>query len=351
MFIKKLTKLAGISLLAASIIGVAAAPLASAAPLSFTGISAPPTVSGRPGTPMKGVQAPKGQPNLADPSLSTSNMAAPSGTATTLSAPVPQYFYGGGLQTVVADGAFVNLNVQNPYLNSNDSHSLAELAIQSGDSKQIVEVGWTKDATICGAYTPGSSGPCLFTFSWINGVGQGYNTGFVDNASVSLNVGATLPAPLSGNNTRFGIQSSSNLWWVAVDVGDGTGGKWIGYFPQTLWSNATPSVTFTKSGLIQAFGEVAAKATGDNTPCTDMGNGVLGLNVNGTAARVGSYSVVNPPAGVVSNLSLTGTSQSYPGKYYTEIVTPNTPGNITTLRYGGPGYNAAGTGNGVAGGC
>lgn len=252
---------------------------------------------------------------------------------------------------MVSDGAYVNLNVFNTYLNSNDAHTLAELAVQSADGTQAVEIGWTKDAAVCGAYTPGSSGPCLFTYSWVNGVGMGYNAGFVDYAPTTLNVGATLPLTASGTNTRFGIQSFNNNWWVSVNLGDGTGQKWIGYFPQSIWSGASPSVTFNEAGLIQTFGEVAAKATGDNTPCTDMGNGVLGLNSNTSSARIGSFSLINPQSGAIPNLSIDGSSQNYPGKYYTDVAGNPIPGNVRTLRYGGPGWNAAGTGNGTIGGC
>src|SRR4029453_8268692 len=53
------------------------------------------------------------------------------------------YSYGVGRQTVEADGVAAAVTIGRPKLDQNDWHSLAELAVQSADGQQVVEVGWT----------------------------------------------------------------------------------------------------------------------------------------------------------------------------------------------------------------
>jgi hypothetical protein len=81
---------------------------------------------------------------------------------------------------------------------------------------------------------------------------------------------------------------------------------------------------------------VATKASGDLTPCTDMGNGLQAGSAGGLAARIGSFSLTSPtPSTLTGNLS---TSTSPATAAYT--IATVTPG--ITLRYGGDGYDAAG---------
>jgi hypothetical protein len=247
----------------------------------------------------------------------------------------PYYFYGLARQSLTAGQSATtygaNLHQENAYLDTaNDAHTLAEIAVQSHNGQQIVEIGITHDTAVCA----GGTSPCLFTGSWKNGVFLGYNTGFVDYAPEPIDVGDTLP---TGTPKRFYFAYSSAVWWAAYDS------KWIGYFPGTIWTNAPNSVTFDKGGLFQGFYEVATLASGDNTPCTDMGNGRDGAT-DGLAARIGTNAIGGTLPGPIAN-NFTGSTLP--------VVAPYTFNQVSaqTTRAGGPGYNAAGTGVGTTGAC
>jgi hypothetical protein len=315
-----------------------ACPNVAGASTGIVPIAKPSAVSEPPahntGKAVRGVKAPKGMPTVGG------QMRTP---------PSPQYHYAGGYQYVVADGAQVNCNIHDPYLNSKDAHTLCEIAVQSADGAQAVEFGWTKDATVCAAYQAGSDGPCLFGFHWVNGVrASAYNSGFVDYGVNPIDLGDTMALTGAGQNARFTIQVGANDWWLGLDPGDGTGANYVASIPKTTWSSASPSVSFNQSGLIQVFGEVAAKDQtlgGDAYPCTDMGNGIEGKNTNSSAARLGTFSLINGAS--AASLSPTATTQSFPGKYYGEHVT----GTTTTMYYGGPGFNSWDDGPGTTGYC
>ncbi|SFF30388.1 protein of unknown function [Actinoplanes philippinensis] len=183
------------------------------------------------------------------------------------------FHYNVGSQAAVTDGAYANFSINKPSLALTDFHTLAELAVQSSNGNQIVEVGWTVDRLV-----NGDSDPHLFVYHWVNGVPTCYNgCGFVQY-SANISPGDTLP---ENATKRLGIQYYSGAWWIAYDT------EWVGYFPGTLWSG-----NFTQSGMIQAFGEVAGISL---LPCTDMGNGLNGAT-NSSAARIGSVSYINGPA-------------------------------------------------------
>lgn len=193
-----------------------------------------------------------------------------------------------------AEGAVAQgLDIENPGLDGDD-HSLAEAAVQSSDSKQIVEAGWTKDTAVCGQ----STGPCLFVFHWVNGVPKGYNntagSGFAQCSAANCGAGfhtagEALTASV-GLFKAFGIQydSASNAWWISYD------GNWVGYYPATLWSGASPAVTFTSFGFYQSFGEIASQKS---VACAKMGDGTkgsLGASGSPVPARLGSTAFTNP---------------------------------------------------------
>jgi len=269
---------------------------------------------------LKGVQAPKGKLGY------NPNARLLTG---------PYYFYAGASQylasTESAKSYGANLHIQLPYMDTtNDSHTLGEIAVQSHDQQQAVEIGWTHDLVVCGA----GNSPCLFAGAWKNGVFLGYNTQFVDWAATAINLGATLP---TGTPKRFLVMYDSGVWWVAYDS------QWIGYFPHNTICGAAPgALTFDKFGVAQGFYEVATKTTGDNTPCTDMGNGEQGNSVAGTSARVGTSALGGTLPGAIAN--------NFTGFSFGTEYTHNTVSAQTT-RAGGPGYNAAGTGVGSIGSC
>jgi len=153
-----------------------------------------------------------------------------------------------------ATGASVDLWRGRPGLDPNDpnSHSLQELAVQSVDQLQIVEVGWTVDRGL-----NGDSAPHLFVFHWVDGNPTCYNgCGFVQT-STSIEPGMQLP---SGGFSTFQINHVGDQWQISLD------GTTFGYFPDSLWGTST----FTQPLLIQAFGEVASTST---PTCNQMGTG------------------------------------------------------------------------------
>jgi hypothetical protein len=91
--------------------------------------------------------------------------------------------------------------------------------------------------------------------------------------------------------------------------------EWVGYFPAKLWGD----VSFTKTGMVQVFGEVAASS---DKPCTQMGNGKT--SAENTSARIGSVAYLNGPA---PDVVVRSTSD-----YYTVDQL-----SARTFRYGGPG--------------
>jgi hypothetical protein len=194
---------------------------------------------------------------------------------TTLAAEA-QYFYNVGTQVADSDGYSANVTVARPTLGAADYHTLAELAVQSADSRQIVEVGWTVDRAL-----NGDSDPHLFVYHWINGAPACYNgCGFVPTPGATVKPGATLAA---GVSKRFGIQFSEGAWWISFD------NEFIGHFPETLWTSQGVG-SFNRSGLVQIFGEVAA---GGEKPCSQMGNGLPGTDP--AAAVLGSVTYLDGP--------------------------------------------------------
>src|SRR3954464_14711321 len=108
-----------------------------------------------------GVKAPKGLP-------STGNISARAACTTTC------YTYAGRYQVAATGGTTANMWIGNPFCSSTCYHSLGEIAVQNigvgGGQGTIVEIGWTKDPTVCSvANGADPTKPCLFVFSWING--------------------------------------------------------------------------------------------------------------------------------------------------------------------------------------
>jgi hypothetical protein len=231
----------------------------------------------------KGIYGPKGNPSLA--------------AASTQGVSSLTFLYGGAFQFAAADGSNMFTTVSRPALAAGDFHSLGEMAAESADSKNIVEVGWTVDRG-------------LFVFHWVNGVPTCYNgCGFVPVANAaSVTAGMTLRP---GNSTpQFTIQHFQGNWWV------GFGGVFFGFYPDTLWGSS-----FTKVALTQWFGEVAANSA---TPCTDMGNGLFASSPSSSAAVA-----INFIGGPAANISLNTITN--PALYTATRTSSN------SVHFGGPG--------------
>jgi Neprosin len=210
------------------------------------------------------------------------------------------YTYGVAKQSAVTSGAAATMTIARPKVEPEDWHSLAEIAVQSADGAQAIEVGWTVDRLI-----NGDDEPHLFVFNWVDNGPKCYNEcGFTPAKGASIKPGAALPSGVSRN---FGVQHIGDAWWIAYDT------EWIGMFPDDNWDGG-----FTQSGLVQFFGEVAASTT---TSCTQMGTGAQPDTAG--AARFSSVVYVDGPPvalNVKPNADLYGTARV----------------SDRTFRYGGP---------------
>lgn len=250
-----------------------------------------------------GVKAPKGLPKIGPSTRSAC------GTC---------YYYGGGQQSATSDGASVLVDIVKPVIAANGLHSLAELAVESANQQQVVEVGWIVDPVL-----NGDNDPHIFVFKWVNGVAGCYNgCGWVAAMGAPTTAGQSLAAHL-GTIKSFAIQHLTNAqcgctagWWVAYN------GSWMGAFPDTLWT----SPTFTQAGVHQVFGEVALS---DTTSTTDMGDPSVALATSTAGARLNSYAMVN--SGSANSLTLFATDSAR----WSSVYSPTT--SVRSIRYGGQG--------------
>lgn len=161
-----------------------------------------------------------------------------------------RYDYAYGRQYVVADGVRADLSVHRPRVPTPDHHSLAEIAVQSADGRQAIEVGWTVNPALYG-----DAEPRLFVYHWVDGEPACYNgCGYVQDHP-SVRPGLRLRP---GTRRSFAIRYRNGRWRVGYD------GVWFGHYPASLWGGR-----FTRSGLVQWFGEVS----GRRRPCAEMGSG------------------------------------------------------------------------------
>jgi hypothetical protein len=221
--------------------------LASSATHGATGT--PPghaTLSGVELTP-EAVYADKGRPDLLGPP------SAPPGLGDV------HYFYAGvhapeawSDLTSIVDGASVLLSQHSPQVTRGDYHSLAELAVASADTSQVVEVGWTVDSAV---NSNDRRNPYLFVYHWVNGQPTCYNgCGWVQ---VSKSRMPGMRVAITEVPQDYAIDFHDGNWWVRYQ------GEWIGYFPGSLWDGS-----FTSAAWTQWFGEVATRT---REPCADMG--------------------------------------------------------------------------------
>jgi hypothetical protein len=233
---------------------------------------------------------------------------------------------------------------------TNDWHSLGEFAAMSSNQQQIVEVGYTVDPAVNKTGGVGVTTPRPFVFSWVNGVAGVYNGGaFVPTAGVSVVPGVTNLTPGAYITVGIWHDDTQHLWWIKW------GTEWIGYYPDTQWSGATPPATFVQMQKIQLFGEIASAKS---KSCSDFGMGIT--PVNGTNTTPASFSsttywnsaLANDTTSV--NLALSVSPSGTAGPPEADVkgagAIPSTT-NLRSFYWGGPGWNAAGTGVGTAGAC
>lgn len=241
----------------------------------------------------------------------------------------------------------------NPYLNTAQfGHTLYEVAAQSYDQQQTVEIGWTVDDSLYG-----NTSTRLFCASWVNGAFNGYAksgswNGFVDNPSEAVGCGTALAVTALGsapsNFYQYKIlRQSTNSWdgaanpgWRLVQQNMGNSpDRVIGVYPDTVWTGASPSVTtFDEVGLLQIFGETVS-STVDN-PCHDMGSGIFATSTDPSGAAVNIAHSANAPGetNVPDAVNVNPSSDS-PGAYRVYQF----PADLDKWKFGGIGFNSSGT--------
>lgn len=207
-----------------------------------------------------------------------------------------------------ANGSGGYLSQPAPVVASGDYHSLGEMAVESGDGRQIVEVGWTVDPGL-----NGDANPHLFVYHWVDGAATCYNgCGWVQVSKTRF-PGMTVAQTTTGQ--EYEIERLGGDWWVFYQ------GEGVGYFPGALWSTGS----FTQIGLTQWFGEVSAAQTNS---CSQMGDGQFGTSI--TAATMSNLFLVSQSATSVP-ASISVSAITNPAAYDSGNVTAN------GFSFGGPG--------------
>lgn len=315
--------LAALALIAGSLFAAAPAQ-AGAAPI----LSAATAKQGQ------SIKDPSGQVHVVGKTTGQGNMSAKGNARPGVKSEKPSkllaltYFYNVGYQYpggVGSEGVRSDLDITSPTLDTanGDFHTLNQIWAQSADGSQAVEVGTVKSQNV-----NGDLNPHLFVYARKNGVSPtGWNGSFTALAGAAYTAGQSLAGDVGTGIKRFAAQYFDGVWWANYN------NVWFGYFnPNTagLW-NTAPTVSFTKAGLGQTGGEVAANSS---APCTDMGNGNKGKvsgAINTSAAHSWNWSLLTPPTGVASSLSLDPPTNS---TYYDHIL--NT-GSVRSFYFGGPG--------------
>ena len=239
-----------------------------------------------------GVVAPKGKP-------------PPLGSVIAAGSPYlyVAYIQSAGTHTAGAGAALLQ---SDPALGASDYHTLGEIAVESSDGQQIVEIGWTVDLAV-----NGDRQPHLFSFHWVDGGATCYNgCGWVQMSSTH-SPGMRLT---TGETHDYSIRLINGDWWLYFD------NDAMGYYPGSLWTGR-----FSAMGFTQWFGEVSAMTT---SPCTEMGNGKLGADTS--SASFTTLRLYDPgPVAVTANAG-TGTVTNA-ALYNIGRTTP------TSFGFGGPG--------------
>jgi hypothetical protein len=221
------------------------------------------------------------------------------------SASRPSIYEAGADQHVSADGTFADLTVANPRLARQDPSTEAQIAVESADGKQIVQLGW-----IVFRQQFRDTRTHLFAEVWINGRSPGIDADF-QSLPGGCQPGVVLRP---GAQRTFAILQHAGGWWVMF------GGRWCGLFPDALWHNE-----FTKASVIYWEGLVDAASA---RPCTQMGDGKWASNPS--AAEFSHIALYSGPNGKTA-LPAFRTFSNDARLYSRHTV------NRTTFRFGGGG--------------
>ncbi len=259
----------------------------------------------------------------------------------------PYYRYTGAEETgLTATGLYTSALVNKPYVNTSaEAHSLGEIAAISANGQDIIEAGYTSNCALTG----GACNPHLFVSRWVGGSWggydgwSGYSGGWVDYAPNTTYGAASNLFSRIGTAFVFQIEATATAWWVKAGP---TGSQdWIGYYPKTLWTGASPSITFDDFDQADVFWEIVSNT--DSTHCGDMGNGYLPSG----ASPAYFNAVQRQVSGSWASASMT----AYNGEDGIGSVAPTTHYNSSVsgsnVTGGGPGYASSGSGVGTRGSC
>jgi hypothetical protein len=169
-------------------------------------------------------------------------------TATSAIAGTAGYLYVGDADTTSTTEANVDLPINAQTISDAkvDEHSLFEMSMSNefGASGNIIEIGVTTEIGL-----NGDSNPHWFVYSWINGVGQGYDSSSHFVSQIGSFWGTSLSA-VEGTSEEVEFQFNAPNWDLDLN------GTAAGYFPGSEWSGA-----FTASSVTQVFGEVYQDGT------------------------------------------------------------------------------------------
>lgn len=228
------------------------------------------------------------------------------------------FYYGSAAFYRAADGAGMTQSIEKPqYVNvdgaTTQGHSLDEIALMdSGSIFNTVELGWFVSRDVYG-----DDDPHIFVYHWIQAAQTCYDDCGWQQYSSTYYPGMNLGTAV-GKKVYIGYVYFEGNWWAWFDD------QWMGYFPGTLWNNV-----FTKTALIQWFGEVASQ--NGIPPQTQMGNGTFPNTPS--AASMTTLCDVDAKAWVCWYRDQQSLGATPPNPKYYDIVRSD----FGATRYGGPG--------------
>ncbi len=196
-----------------------------------------------------------------------------SGCTAVSQTPSGAYYWVGGEESALNEGASVAITQADPKVGPGGVHSLAELGVAlDGNLQSSIEIGWTVDKD---AHADDTN-PRLFVLGRVGGRGCYNGCGFVPTSS-TIRPGETLQPGVTGVFGIHYLSKHGGAWWVSYN------GQDFGYFPESKWDG-----TFKNSTFVEAIGEVAEHTVGS---CTPMGNGVRGTDSG--AVAIGDFHLVH----------------------------------------------------------
>lgn len=251
-------------------------------------------------------------------------------------------------------------------------HTLWEISAENR-SGSMVELGWTVDYALHGDFNTR-----LFCSAWSSGTWMGYSqsatSGYIDNPNESVgcgynvsgvatkgtNLAVTAVGSTPVNFYQYRIErTGAPTWcptcgpgWMVLQKNQGGVDRQLGIYRDSVFGAGAFSEIF----LYQNFMETVAQNGSTDNQCHDGGSGTFAWGgvapgtPNASAAEMLASSQnatgeTNTPDGYDTPTTLGGTSSPTAYRIY------NYPGSPYRFKFGGPGYNAAGTGTGVIGGC